>query len=62
MNETLRLKIALLNERGMLLQSLLMPLSDSELIKLTPVPSPQIVYNLKNRALYFSMKFSGELN
>jgi len=62
MNETLQLRIAYLNERGRRLQNFLLPLADNELIKFSPVPSRRIIIDLKNRALYFSMLLSGELN
>jgi hypothetical protein len=62
MNETLQFRIAYLNEQGRRLMNFLLPLSDSELIKFSPRPSPHIIYNLKNKALYFSMLYSGEIN
>ena len=62
MNGTLQLPISYFNEHGMVLQKLLLPMSDFELRNLTPEPSQQIVYNLKKQALLLSFYLSGEIN
>jgi len=62
MNETLQYRIAYLNERGRLLQNYLLPMADNELMKISPIPSRSIIIQLKNKALYFSMLLSGEIN
>lgn len=62
MNQTLQLKIAYLNQRGKILQKLLLPMADSDLIRIAPVPSRKIIIDLKNKALYFSMCLSGAIN
>jgi hypothetical protein len=62
MNETLHYEIAYLNNRGERLQKLLLPMSDFELRRFSPRPSRQIIIDLKNKALYFSMLMSGEIN
>ena len=62
MNENLQFKIAYLNEQGRRLMKLLLPMSDDELRRFSPRPSHKIIIDLKNKALYFSMLYSGEIN
>ena len=62
MNENLQYKITFLNEQGSRLMKFLLPMSDDELIKFSPRPSHRIIIDLKNKALYFSMLYSGEIN
>jgi len=62
MNRTLQYNLDYLIEQGIRLQQFLLPMSDFELRKFSPRPSNRIIFDLKNKALYFSMIYSGEIN
>ncbi|MCL2074581.1 MAG: hypothetical protein FWH18_11715 [Marinilabiliaceae bacterium] len=62
MNRFLQMPISYWKEHGIVLQRLVLPLSDFELRRFTPAPSQQIIYNLKKQALLLSFYLSGEIN